>query len=65
MMFQLLFSNVYSPLPAMVDSLLIFLSPTATPLSKSFGARISNKIFDEDHTQLLLSLGYVQFEGDL
>ena len=27
--------------------------------------RISNKIFDEDHTQLLLSLGYVQFEGDL
>jgi len=30
-----------------------------------YGARISNKIFDEDHTQLLLSLGYVQFEGDL
>ena len=30
-----------------------------------YGARISNKIFDEDHTKLLLSLGYVQFEGDL
>ena len=30
-----------------------------------YGARISNKIFDEDHTQLLLSLGYTQFESDL
>ena len=30
-----------------------------------YGARISNKIFDEDHTKLLLSLGYTQFEGDL
>ena len=30
-----------------------------------YGARVSNKIFDDDHTQLLLSLGYVQFEGDL
>jgi len=30
-----------------------------------YGARISNKIFDEDHAQLLLSLGYIQFEGDL
>jgi hypothetical protein len=30
-----------------------------------YGARVSNKIFDDDHTQLLLSLGYVQFEADL
>jgi hypothetical protein len=30
-----------------------------------YGARISNKIFDEDHTKLLLSLGYAQFDGDL
>jgi len=30
-----------------------------------YGARVSNKIFDDDHTALLLSLGYVQFEGDL
>jgi len=30
-----------------------------------YGARVSNKIFDDDHTQLLLSLGYIQFEGDL
>jgi hypothetical protein len=30
-----------------------------------YGARVSNKIFDDDHTQLLLSLGYVQFVGDL
>ena len=29
-----------------------------------YGARVSNRIFDEDHTQLLLSLGYLQFEGD-
>jgi len=28
----------------------------------TYGARISNRIFDEDHTQLLLSLGYVQFD---
>ena len=56
----LLFSNFYFPLLAMVDFHQIFPSPMATPLS-----RFSNKIFDEDHTQLLLSLGYVQFEGDL
>ena len=30
-----------------------------------YGARVSNKIFDDDHTALLLSLSYVQFEGDL
>ena len=30
-----------------------------------YGARVSNKIFDEDHTRLLVSLGYSQFEGDL
>ena len=30
-----------------------------------YGARVSNKIFDDDHAQLLLSLGYTQFEGDL
>ena len=28
-------------------------------------ARVSNKIFDDDHIQLLLSLGYAQFEEDL
>ena len=60
---QLLFFNAYFPLPAMVDFHRISPSPMATPLSKSYG--ISNKIFDEDHTQLLLSLGYIQFEGDL
>jgi len=26
---------------------------------------VSNKIFDEDHTRLLFSLGYSQFEGDI
>jgi len=30
-----------------------------------YGARISNSIFDKDHSQLLLSQGYVQFEADL
>jgi len=29
-----------------------------------YGVRISNKIFDDDHTRLLLSLGYCQFVGD-
>ena len=29
-----------------------------------YGARISNSIFDKDHSQPLLSQGYVQFEGD-
>jgi hypothetical protein len=30
-----------------------------------YGARVSNRIFDEDHSQLLLSLGYLQVEGEL
>ena len=30
-----------------------------------YGARISNSIFDKDHSQLLLSQGYIQFEADL
>jgi len=30
-----------------------------------YGARASNKIFDNDHTATILSLGYFQFEGDL
>jgi len=29
-----------------------------------YGARASNKIFDDDHTATILSLGYSQFEGD-
>jgi len=29
-----------------------------------YGARVSNKIFDEDHTATILSIGYSQFEGD-
>ena len=39
------------------------LLPTAMPTAMMH--LFSNKIFNEDHTQLLLSLGYVQFEGDL
>ena len=29
-----------------------------------YGARVSNKIFDDDHTATILSIGYSQFEGD-
>ena len=29
-----------------------------------YGAQMSNKIFDDDHTFTILSIGYSQFEGD-
>jgi hypothetical protein len=29
-----------------------------------YGARVSDKIFDDDHTATILSIGYSQFEGD-
>ena len=46
-----------------VASLLISRIPNVKILRCIYGARVSNKIFDEDHTKLLLSLGYVQFDG--
>ena len=59
---QLLFSNVYFPLSAMVDSHQIFLSPMATPSSRSSVASTAPESPIRSSTKIIR---YVQFGGDL
>ena len=52
---QLLFSNVYFPLPSMVDSHQIFLSPMATPLSRSSVASTTPEFPIRSSTKIIRS----------